>query len=76
LIDEPHFAATRESNIAPGEFAHPSAIQTSARDSNNPTNGTQASDAGSNSTLDFESVTALRKFFELLDEWDHKERQP
>jgi len=76
LIDKPHFAATPESKIALGKFAHPSAIQTSARDSNNPTNGTQVNDAGSNSTLDFESVTALRKFFELLDEWDHKEGQP
>jgi hypothetical protein len=75
LIDKPHFEATPESKIAPDEFAHSSTLQTSASDSNNPTNGAQVSDAGSNSVLDFESATVLRKFFELLDEWDHKEGQ-
>ena len=73
MIDKPQFVAEAKSNIAPGESAHPLTIQTSAAVSNYPTNGTQVSDAGSNSTLDFESVIALRKFFELLDEWDHKE---
>jgi len=74
LIDKPQFAPGAENHDASGETASPPALQ--GLTGTNSLNKEQANNPRTNPVLDQESLAALCQFFELLDEWDHKEEQP
>jgi len=70
VIDKPQFAPEMENHDASGETAIPPALQsltgTDSRDKE------QANSPKTNFVLGQESLAALCKFFELLDQWDHR----
>ena len=76
LVDKPQFATAPKNNPASAQIAHPSAVSVAASVGNYPINEEQINDPRSSPILDQESLGALRKFVELLDEWDRKEEQP
>ena len=74
MLDKPQFAATAENDTASGEIVHPSVVPTTGASVEKDQNHKEdTGDPRPIPSLDQESVAALLKFFELLDEWDRKE---
>lgn len=76
VVDKPQFAAAPESSSGLDETACSSTPPAPASAGKTPTNEEQTKDPVSNPILDQESLTAVLRFFELLDGWDRKEEQP
>ena len=70
------FAAAPETSRGLDEIACSSTPPALAAVGKTPINEKQSKNPESNPTLDPESLTAVLKFFELLDEWDRKEGRP
>jgi len=74
LIDKLQFATVPENNTTSGEIVPVPGTSASVHKDRN--NKEDITDPRSIPILNQELLDALRTFFELLDEWDHKEEQP
>jgi hypothetical protein len=76
VVDKPQFAAVHETRSGLDETACSSTPPAPPPVAKTPANEEQAKNPESSPTLDQESLTAVMRFFELLDEWDRKEGRP
>jgi hypothetical protein len=76
VVDKPQFAAVSETSNGLDEIAYSSTSPAPASVGKTPTHEEQTKNPESNPTLDQESLTAVLRFFELLDAWDRKEGRP
>jgi hypothetical protein len=76
VVDKTQFAAPPEISSGSDEIAYSFTPPGLALVGKTPINEEQTTNPQSGPTLDQESLTAVLRFFELLDEWDRKEGRP
>jgi hypothetical protein len=76
VVDKPQVAVAPETSSGLDETACSSTPPVQGSVGKYPTNEEQTKGPVSSPTLDQESLTAVLRFFELLDEWDRKEGRP
>jgi hypothetical protein len=76
VVGKPQFAAAVETSTELDETVHSFTSPDLASVGKTPINEEPTKNPESSPTLDHESLTAVLRFFELLDEWDHKEGRP
>ena len=76
VIDKPQFVAAVETSTELDETAYSFTSPDLASVGKTSINEEQTKNPESSPTLDQESLTAVLRFFELLDEWDHQEGRP
>jgi hypothetical protein len=76
LINKLQFASTPETSSGLDEIACSSTALAPASGGKTPINEEPAKNLQLSPTLDPESLTAVLRFFELLDEWEQKEGRP
>ena len=76
VVDKPQFVAASETSGELDETACLSTPPALASGGKTSTNEEQTQSPESSPMLDQESLTAVLRFFELLDEWDRGEGRP
>jgi hypothetical protein len=76
VVDKPQFAAASKTSTGLDETACSSTPPALASVGKTPTDEEQTQSPASSPTLDQDSLTAVLRFFDLLDEWDRGEGRP